>query len=156
MVKTAEFYASVARRLHECHPTHFDCRRVRTKKGLCLLFCLSVPSVVWANGGTNAVPANSVQVKFTGIAAMPPQKWAMLQVQKPGETPVSVLLKEGEQVSSVEIVQIDVPAGRICVRNAGVMTTVTLEKEDAGPERPLPDANHVPLPALPPADAGER
>jgi hypothetical protein len=96
------------------------------------------------------------QVKLTGIAILPPVKWALLEVQEYGQNISPLALTEGSRRLALEVVEVDAKAGWVTVRNAGVLMTLTIEKMGATPAAPVAwGGEHRPIPVLPPIGAGD-
>lgn len=96
------------------------------------------------------------RVKLTGIAVLPPAKWALLEVQEYGQPADQLALMEGSRRLALEVVEVDGQAKWVTVRNAGALMKLTLEKP-AGATIATANSGgaHLPLPLLPPAGAGD-
>ena len=81
---------------------------------------------------TNTPPSN---IQLTGITMMLGKKMAMMMAQEPGpnKTPQSYMLTEGERDGQIEVLEIDDKAGSEKVNNAGVVQTLTFDKDGAKP-----------------------
>jgi len=84
---------------------------------------------------TNAPPSD---IKLTGIVDIFDKKQAVLLVKAgPGKPDDSYILGEGERQEDVEVLAIDETAGSVKVNNAGVISTLTFDKDgvdaDSGP-----------------------
>jgi hypothetical protein len=102
---------------------------------------------------SNPPPSN---IKLTGIVKIFDKKEAMLLVQDPGpgqKTPESYILGEGERQEQVEVLEIDEQAGSVKLKNAGVLATLTFEKDGVkapgggGPPPPPAGIGMPPTPA---------
>lgn len=102
----------------------------------------------------------AVQIKLMGVAVIPPQKWAVLQIQAPGKKPVPVTLGEGAREASLEVLEID-PLGRqVKVRYSSVVMTLMIGSDSAKSGDGLAtlasaDKDHVPLSTIPLPEAGD-
>ena len=116
-------------------------------------------ALVQTNPAPTAAASPPQQLKLTGIAALLPRKWAVLQIQEPGKPARSVLLKEGTKESGVEVVEIDAQARWVKILNGGAPMTLTFANNGLRSNSPQlaggPDPNHVPVPLLPPPGAGD-
>ena len=106
-------------------------------------------------------PVTAVQIKLTGVAVIPPQKWALLQIQAPGKKARAVTLAEGARDASLEVLEIDPRGWRVKIRNSGAVTLLTMasgrpESGDGPIAVAATDHDHVPLPTVPLPEAGER
>jgi hypothetical protein len=79
---------------------------------------------------TNAPAAPPSDVKLTGIVDIFDKKQALLLVKGgPGKPDDSYILGEGERQDAVEVVAIDETAGTVKVNNAGIVSTLTFDKD---------------------------
>src|ERR1043165_292151 len=76
-------------------------------------------------------PAPPANIKLTGITTMFGNKRALLMVQDtaPGSKEQSFMLSEGQREGDLEILQIDEKAGTVKVKNAGIETMLTFDKD---------------------------
>jgi hypothetical protein len=97
------------------------------------------------------------RVKLTGIAVLPPAKWALLEVQEYGQPAQQIALAEGSRRIALEVVEVDCLGRWVMVRQAGALLKLTIENPAAVPSIAAAnvDAEHVPLPLLPPVGAGD-
>ncbi len=96
------------------------------------------------------------KIKLNGIAILPPNKWAMLEVQVDGQPVDRLALIEGSRRASLEVVTIDAEGKSVIIRNAGVLMTLAIGKSEA-PSMIAANfsGEHVPLPLLPVVGAGD-
>ena len=103
--------------------------------------------------------APMTRLKLTGLAVLPPDKWALLQIQEEGAPPFSAALLEGESKGAVRLVSINITAATALVSNGAVLTELALEKIGvrnkavAAPTQLA--AEHRPIPVLPLPGAGD-
>lgn len=118
-------------------------------------FGLRAPSTAIISPPIAAV--SPVKIKLVGLAAIPPDKWVVLQIQAPGKPSAMLTLKEGCGEGPVEILEVDAKARRVKVRNAGSVMTVTFDDDALIQKTALArlQAGHQPVPVVPPPGAGE-
>jgi hypothetical protein len=101
------------------------------------------------------------RILLTGITTLSGYKRALLKVEPlsgpghQGEKEDSMILTEGQREGEIEVVQIDVGAGRVTVNNSGTVMTISFEKDGVkmpGPAPALPPGTPSPAAAgIPPA-----
>ena len=182
------FYKTVAWNPHRCHPGKRIIKVVKKKfttistHGLgLLLLCApgisradetnfpyaaisrrNVFALVAAPPAANFPPppaAPMTRLKLTGLASLPPDKWALLQIQEEGAAPFSATLLEGESKGAVRLVSINITDATAMVSNGAVLTELALE-EIGGRNVPVAAptqlaAEHLPIPVLPPPGIGD-
>ncbi|MEJ0089393.1 MAG: hypothetical protein WDM80_06570 [Limisphaerales bacterium] len=96
------------------------------------------------------------KIKLNGIAILPPDKWALLEIQAEGQPVDRVAMTEGSRKASLELVTIDAKGKSATIRNAGVLTTLAIGKSES-PSMMAANfgGEHVPLPLLPVVGAGD-
>lgn len=116
---------------------------------------LKAPAVTNGSPATAAIPP--AKIKLVGLAAIPPCKWAVIQIQEPGRPAVTVTLKEGCGAGPVEILDVDARAQQVKIRNAGKVMTIAFEDDDLIQKNALAklEAEHPPLPTVPLLGAGD-
>jgi len=76
------------------------------------------------------------KVKLEGVMNLMGKRQAILRVSKqgvpPGQEPV-LILGEGERDQDIEVISINDEAGEVKIKNAGVVSTITFEKQSTGP-----------------------
>ena len=119
------------------------------------LFALKAKSVAPVPASTTALA--TAKIKLVGFAAIAPHKWAVLQVRELGKAAVMLTLKEGGAEGLLEVLEVDAPAQRVRIRQAGVVMTITFDDDVRLQKMALArlEAEHQPLPTLPPPDAGD-
>jgi hypothetical protein len=89
------------------------------------------PAAVATNAPAMAAPV--VRLKLLGIAALPPRKWAVLQVEQPGKPAAAIVFREGQSIASVEVTEIDASSRTVTVRHAAGSTSLTFEADSVKP-----------------------
>jgi hypothetical protein len=87
---------------------------------------------------------------LTGITTVLGDKRVLLKEQTPsgkGEAETSLILTEGEKSGPIQVLMVDVAAGRVQVNNSGTVMMLTFEKN--GPKAPSATATPTPLPGEP-------
>lgn len=113
---------------------------------------------------TNPPAPPPAQVKLSGITTILSRALALLEYTEPGKQVQKPILSAGQRDGPIEILEIDARAGTVKIRNGGVETLLTFEKDGikppSGPAGPVPGAPGVaaaahPVPGFsPPLPAG--
>ncbi len=95
-------------------------------------------------------------VKLVGLAAFPPDRWAVLLIEEKGKKQWSLVLKEGCSRSNILVIEVNPRERWVRLENDGTISTVLLEKARPSlPPPPPPDPAHPLLPVLPPPGSGD-
>ncbi|MBI3879141.1 MAG: hypothetical protein HY301_03640 [Verrucomicrobia bacterium] len=98
---------------------------------------------------TNAPPAPPSNIELTGITTYTGEKQVFLVLKDPQGKASHKTFTEGQRQDAVEVLSIDVKAGAVRLRNAGVETVLTFEKGGAA----IPKGA-APVPMAPPVFGG--
>jgi len=92
------------------------------------LFGLKPPPPIQENLTTN-LPPTYAAVRLTGLSDLLGKLVAFLEITEPGpgKTTKRQILKPGDRVDGVEVLQIDLRKSQVKIRNAGIETNLTFE-----------------------------
>ena len=97
-------------------------------------------------------PPPALKIVLSGITTILPRPLALLKVQMPARPSEpareeSYILTEGQRDGEIEVIEINAEAGSVKVRNSGIVSVLTLDKDGAKPAATPPPAS--PLAVVP-------
>jgi hypothetical protein len=123
-----------------------------------LLVCLGAItsfSVAAKDMNGSSVGRRSGRIKLTGVAALPSQRFAMLQVEENGKAPVLITLREGVSSYHFQLLAIDIGKKEVLVRNCGELVRLWFDEKNPGAPACGSDPDHAPIPVTPDPNSGD-
>ena len=116
--------------------------------------CAAVALALSAFAGVTASPGKCT-LKLKGVAELPQQRFALLQILERGKTPVAVTLREGVRSGDFELLEMDIRKRVVVIRNGSEVVRLWFEDGASAVPEFGSDPDHVPIPLVPDPNAGD-
>ena len=134
--------------------TSFGMIRIRV-----LLVCIGAITtfaIAAKETGGSSAGRRVCRLKLNGIAALPNQRFVLLQVEENGKSPALITLREGVSSYDFELLAIDIGGKEVMVRNGDSIVRLWFDGKNATPGPPYgSDPDHAPIPLTPDPNAGD-